>query len=159
MAEETQNTEMGAGGGVGMAEIVKRLAGSDQRVSNLTEPEADAENAELIGVKNRQIRMEVENEYDRTVRELMKLNPAASENQIEDLASAIQANDAVNVDRVSKEIARTAQEAEAKEEREKNGTVDLQAGDSGDESAAGKMPTAQSREGWLKKTIGAMKWP
>ena len=157
MAEETGGTETQTGGG--MMGIVQRLASSDQRVSNLTEPEPDAENAEVAELKNNQIRMQVEQEYERSVRELERLNPDASENQIEELASAIQGNDAVSVDRVSKEIVRTAEEAKIKAEKEKNASVDLQAGDSGDESAANKMPTAQSREGFLKRTIGAMKWP
>ena len=53
------------------------------------------------------------------VRELMKANPEASDNQIEELAMAIQGNDAIAVDRISKEIAQTAAEAKAKAEREK----------------------------------------
>ena len=68
MGEQADQAQTGAeqqAGGIGLTGIVQKLVAGDPAVKALGTPDPNAEDAELQGIKARQIRMETEWNYER----------------------------------------------------------------------------------------------
>lgn len=134
MAEETTTEETTteteaprAGGFLGWAQKIRDNDPRMQQFQGLPEP------TEIQQMDMRVTAQEIQQDIQHAQNDFQRLNPDATETEVEEYITAVYERDVVTLDRIQKEVARKKQEKEKAEENDKKEKVSLNTSDTSKE--------------------------
>lgn len=152
MAEETMDTEETTVDKTaqGFSAFAQKFVGSDPRMQAL---QAKEDPTDVDNLNMRVTAQEIESEIRQKQDDFKRLNPGATEVQVEEYTTAVFERDMVKLDEIQKEIERQRQEKETAEANEKKKSVALNTEDTAQDGGGENRFTGENTRSGIRKIL------